>query len=86
MSCWVGARVIMWNVFFHRVMRRGASGGPAQPVDDVLKALASGDPEGAGELAKRMLANGHKYFRTGSSSRQWLDGIPAPPHAGWPPN
>ena len=44
----------------------------AQPVDDVLKALASGDPEGAGELAKRMLANGHKYSRTGPQADNGL--------------
>lgn len=37
----------------------------AKPVHDVLAAIETGDDSAAGELAKRMLANGHKYFRTG---------------------
>jgi L-alanine-DL-glutamate epimerase-like enolase superfamily enzyme len=37
----------------------------AQSVDDVLRALGEGDVDAAGEMAQRMLANGHKYFRIG---------------------
>ena len=37
----------------------------APPVDDLLLTAALHDPDAAANLAKRMLANGHKYFRTG---------------------
>ena len=39
----------------------------ARPVGDALPAMLAGDPQAAADVARRMLANGHRFFRTGPS-------------------
>ena len=44
----------------------------ARPVDEASRAAAGDDPEAAAELARQMLANGHRFFRTGPRAEEDL--------------
>ncbi len=58
--------------FFHRVMRRELWAPPRNRWTTCSKPWPAVIQKGAGELAKRMLANGHKYFRTGPQADNGL--------------
>lgn len=45
---------------------------PLQPDPDAANALADDDPTAVGELARRCLANGHRFFRVGPPAKAHL--------------